>query len=184
MKKINLGDKIKLKLREAGIMRTEEIIDGILHDSNLTDAYKVYTIRYLRSRIDGNGYLIAPIDEVINDYSQVCFDSMVGIVQVSETNDLYKLDLRNEASIRLNEFGMKKITQIIQKIQNDKTLTDMEKESLINNLKSMVDEEEGYLTTSINKMMNICSINCFDSKSLIVHDEMSYNMSNGIWKKK
>lgn len=86
---MNLDSQITVKLNELGVERTNQRIQGIKENPILTQKEDV--IELAKSRIDTNGYLTAPLQEVLGQYDSSCFDSKVAIVHEIDNEENHNI---------------------------------------------------------------------------------------------
>ncbi len=78
---LNLNTKVTIKLNEKGIERTKRNLAANQVNPNLTEKSKQAITELWESRIDSNGYLTIPLNELMNNYKTGDFESQIIVVQ-------------------------------------------------------------------------------------------------------
>ncbi|MDE6292621.1 MAG: hypothetical protein K2L98_02945 [Bacilli bacterium] len=84
-----------------------------------------------------------------------------------------EINLNGQAKIKLNAKGLKRVEELVTRASNTDTMSDYGKSVVIRDIRESIDEE-GYLTNSLNHIMDDYDVDCFETSELTMQDVDSH----------
>ncbi len=84
-------------------------------------------------------------------------------------NDLKEINLNGKARVKLNEKGLLRVNELIQRVRDTKDTSDYSKSIVIREMGKKVDDE-GYLTDNLNSIMGEFDTSCFETSEFTMQD--------------
>lgn len=82
---------------------------------------------------------------------------------------LKKINLNGRAKFKLNEKGLKKVEELVDRAANSEMISGYSKKVVIKEIRKTVDEE-GYLTDNLNSIMDEYDVSCFETPDFTMQD--------------
>lgn len=152
-KEINLNGKAKIKLNAKGLQRLEEIVSATANNEDVSSYSRTIAIQEIRKSVDEDGYLTDSLNTIMGDYDVSCFESSEFTMQDINSHEWFALDLNDNATIKLNGYGVKRTLRRVSEIERDNRLSDEDKKRMVDEIDSSIDDENN-LTASLGYIIS------------------------------